>query len=335
MESRQNSLTMKIVSENQRKSHILPEPHAYLDNRGITKEKPKIKQSYSSRLGTKHRTKTKLAGILSKLGEDELVERVSLCGSKFTAITCGTHIVQRKPHFKCDFRLCPFCAERRSKKLINKYLSPAVEFAKKHRVVPVHLVLTLKHRRDEDLKGTRQRLLNSFKKLIKRKFFEGHFAGGTYAVETTIGRDGLWHCHLHILGFRRRFFDIELLRQQWLSATGDSSVLRLDKIEDLHLGLREVFKYISKPLDIEKFDAGHIKQFLRIKGLRMFGKFGHFDKFCRDYEPSDNEDVQPVESTVFFEGDACPVCSRPLFELSLTVENLIVFARRLETVPRL
>lgn len=326
---------MQTLSSNQSKSNAQSGRTPILDNRGTTKQKPKLKLSYSARLASKHRTKSKLAELLSEAGEKELADHLRLCGSKFTAITCGFHLIQRRPHFKCDFRLCPFCAARRSIKLIGKYLSPASEFANSHRV-PVHLVLTLKHQREVSLKTSRKRLLDSFKKLSRRKFFEGHFAGGMYAVETTIGRDNSWHVHLHILAFRRRFFDIELLRREWFAVTGDSTILRLDKIDDLQSGLREVLKYISKPLDVEKFDVSHIRQFLQVKGTRMFGTFGEFNKFCRhwDVSESDNENSSVSERVVFYEGDACPMCEQPLFEMSLTVENLIAFARRLEAVPR-
>ena len=325
---------MTIIALNTVKHNHRPSNQTYLDNRGNKCTSKRLKKPYSSRLASKHRTKTKLIDLLSELGETDLADRLKLCSSKFSAITCGSHIISRRPNHHCDFRLCPFCAVRRSRRLINKYLPVATAFSSSQRVTPVHLVLTQVSRVNEPLIGARERLLESFKKLSRRKFFEDHFAGGMAAVEVTIGIDGACHCHLHILGFRRRFFNVEDLRSEWLSVTGDSHVLRLDRVDDLQTGLREVLKYISKPLDVHSFARDHIRQFLQIKGARMFRAFGTFAKFCRTYEPSDNEIDGPVERFEFCAGDCCPICEAPLFELTLTVKELVGYARRIEFVPR-
>jgi hypothetical protein len=327
----------KTVSENTVEHKSKLANRAYLDNRGNIRAETKAARSYSSRLASKHRTKTLLVGMLKTLGETELVDRMTLCGSKFVALTCGSHIVGRRPNHRCDWRLCPFCAVRRSRKLINKYLPLATAFVGSRRVAPVLLTLTQSHRAGELLATSRQRLLDSFKKLSRRGFFERQFAGGLYAVETTIGTDGAWHCHLHIIGFRLRFFDIGILRSEWLTVTGDSHILRLDRVDDLSSGMRECLKYISKPLDAGTFDASHIRQFLKIKGARMFATFGEFAKFCRNYDPSDNVAGEPVKRAALCAGDACPYCSEPLRETKLmTVNKLIAFAREIEarTIPK-
>ncbi len=326
----------EILQQNAAEGNRNEPSHTYLDYRGNICAKPKAAQSYSSRLASKHGTKTLLVKMLKTLGETELVDRMTLCGSKFVALTCGSHIVGRRPTHRCDFRLCPFCAARRSRKLINRYLPLATAFTGSRRVAPVHLTLTQTHRAGEPLKDARQRLLDSFKKLTRRAFFEQHFAGGLYAVETTVGTEGAWHTHLHLLCFRLRFFDIAALRSEWLTVTGDSHVLRLDRVDDLSSGLREVLKYISKPLDAGKFEVAHIRQFLKIKGARMFAAFGEFAKFCRNFDPSENVAGAPVKQAALCAGDACPYCSEPLRETKLmTVNELIKFAREIEarTIP--
>ncbi len=323
-------------------SRVEPSKHTYLDNRGTSKQtnqrNPSKQRTPGERLVSNYQTKKKLTNILEQIGEGELADRVKLCGSRFTAVTCGKHIVQRKPHHKCDFRLCSFCAPRRSRKIMANYLPKALAFVRhpSTRVEPCHLTLTLKHYPGESLKQSRNRLLSSFRKLIKRKMWGEYFAGGMYAVETTVSKgDGCWHTHLHILAFRKRYFEIELLRAEWLAVTGDSNVLQLDRVTDLQSGMREVIKYISKPLDINTFSTSHIKQFIEIKGKRMFSAFGEFAEFCKTFEPSDNESGSGEERVDYCEGDCCPVCSDPLFEIPMSVEELIGFARRLESVPKM
>ncbi len=338
----------RLTSENSpdssdARSSLKSSSRTYFNNKGTTPPFPSKRQqkSASERLQIKHRTKETLVMLLKKVGEIELSDRVKMCGSKFSTLTCGRHVISRKPFHNCEFRLCPHCASRRSKKITRKYLPMMAEFLKVGKFTPCHLVLTQAHRKRETVARSRKRLMKSFGNLVKRKFFEEHFAGGIYAFEATISESvdsaGCWHSHLHLLVFRRRFFDISLLRSEWKKVTGDSHVLRLDPVKDIESGLREILKYVSKPLDIAKFKPRHLREFLLMKGAKMFGKFGQFGIFCRKFEPSDNP--EPAEGEEIYsgytEGDCCPFCDEPLFEMVLAVEELIGFMRRLEAVPRL
>ena len=293
------------------------------------------RKSYSERLEVKKNTKAKLVGLLAKVGESDLSERVKLCGSKFEVLRDKKAVISRKPFHKCNHKLCPFCAARRSKKIVGKYLKRAQDFVRfgKIRVEPVHLVLTEKHRKGEMLADSRKRLMVSFRKLTGRNFWKRYFAGGLYSIEMTLGKDGLWHCHLHVLAFRRRFFDISILRSEWQKITGDSHVLRLDKVTGLETGLREICKYLSKPADISKFGVKQISEILKLKGARMFGTFGEFGKFCREYEESATDNENEFEG--LSEGDICPCgCGEKLIREVMTVDELIAFARKGEIVYR-
>jgi hypothetical protein len=252
-------------------------------------------------------------------------------------MTCGEHIACKQPLFRCDHRLCPFCASRQSKEKLKKYLPVALAFVG-HAPVPVtpcHLVLTLTHREGESLKEAKKRLYDAFRKLIRRDFWTEHFAGGVYKIEATVDKGGLWHCHLHALVFRKKFVkDLDRFRGEWLEVTGDSSVLRLDKVTDVKSGLVEVLKYITKPADVEKYTPEHIRQVLELKGERMFGAFGEFAKFARTYKPSDNEMEVLFERHDYAEGDCCPHCENPLFALVLTLDETVDFCRGLESMPK-
>lgn len=314
------------------------EKRTYLDYRATSKQKKSKRQpkSYSRRLDDKHQTKIRLASMLDKLGEFALADRMRLCGSKFTALTCGSHIIQRKPHAKCNSRFCPFCASRRARKLVETYAPKSLAFMRHSSVpvTPVHLVLTLSHRKTETAKQARQRLMKAFKTLTRRTFWLNHFLGGLYSVEFTRGTDDAWHCHLHVVAFRRRWFNTAFLRAEWLDITGDSHNLRLDPITDIRSGLYEAVKYATKPLDVRKFKLGHLRELLELKGSRMSGTFGEFAVFCRDYEPTPAEIAHATGKVELCAGDPCPICQDPLFELALGIEQLIGFARQIESVPR-
>jgi hypothetical protein len=307
-------------------------------HRGTTEQnKSKVQRlSQSERLAKKQKSKEKLVKLLKRVGEIDLSERVKICGQKWSVISCGSHVISRHPNHSCDSRLCPFCAQKRSRKIQKKYLPIISEFLKVgKKTTPVHLVLTQAHRKSETLKESRKRLMVSFKKLQRREFWQRHFRGGLYAFESTLTDTG-HHAHLHILAFRTRFFDVSILRAEWLKITGDSVNVWIDRITDISSGCREILKYVSKPMDIEKYTPKNLLEMLELKGARLFGTFGTFARFCRAFDASDIDGKDEAENySDYCEGDCCPVCENPLFEMVLTVKQLVGFMQRIEAVPRL
>ncbi len=310
-------------------------PHTYLDTR-VTKTHRDNKRTRSQTARERLRTKEHLATLAGELHEVELADKLRRCHSRLSVLTCGRHIERIIPNFTCEFRLCPDCGRRRSRKLQKKYLPMMRAFLRHRQVTPVHLVLTQTHRK-ETRKQSAKRINDAFKKLQRRSFWKEFFKGGTWSLEFTKDKNGLHHTHLHIIGFRRKFFDIELLRSEWLAVTGDSHVLNLKPIQDIAAGLREVVKYVSKPLDIRRFGAADLKEFIGLKNMRMFGTFGEFRDFCKSFVPSDNDgdEVSELESLSrdLTEGCACPKCAAPLFDLRLSSDELLRFYEGIESSP--
>jgi hypothetical protein len=304
-----------------------------LDNKTTSEQKSSKRQCLraSEKLERRSRLKEKLSGLLRKIGETDLAERMTICGQKFSVMSCGQHVISRRPKHSCNIRFCPICAPKRSLRIQARYLPLLNDFLRSgKRCTPVHLVLTQAHRKTETPKESRARLMQAFRKLQRRNFWLRHFYGGVYAFEVTVTPTG-YHAHLHIIAFRRRFFDVSILRREWQEITGDSHILRLDRVTDIESGLREVVKYISKPLDVENFTPKNLRDMLTLRGARLFGAFGLFAKFCR----SAASDIEKPESEEFYcEGDACPHCEKPLFEMVMTVRALIGFLREIEAVPR-
>jgi diadenosine tetraphosphate (Ap4A) HIT family hydrolase len=211
-------------------------------------------------------------------------------------------------------------------------------FLQTNRTTPVHLVLTQAHR-VETRKESVKRLRAAFTKLQRREFWKEHFKGGTWSVEFTKDKRGLHHAHFHIVGFRTRFFDIALLRSEWLAVTGDSHVLNLKPIEDLSKGLLEVVKYVSKPLDVRRFEKEDLADFLRLRNMQLFGTFGEYRKFSGNFEPLESDtaalstDLESLSRNLA-EGCVCPLCDEPLFDVRLTAEAFPEFLQGVEASPQ-
>ncbi len=301
---------------------------------GVLNSQQLKKKSRSDTFKARQKTKRHLALLASEIDQPELSEKLLRCHSMLGFLTCGKHIHQIIPNYVCEFKLCPDCARRKSRKRLNKYLPVMTAFVRQNRVTPIHLVLTQTHKQ-ETRKQSVKRLRTAFSNLIRRDFWKQHFKGGTWSVEFTKGKDNLHHTHLHIIGFRNKFFDINLLRDEWFSVTGDSFVLRLDPITELSKGLLEVFKYVSKPLDTDRFTAEDLKDFLKLRSTHLFGSFGEFRAFKRDYVASDDDKASLPDYSKYgqlVEGSVCPSdnCGRPLFEKRRSAKSFVSYLRKIE-----
>jgi hypothetical protein len=294
----------------------------------ISKRKPKLK---SEAFEIRYKSRRKLVEILSKLGEKEVAESMSLCGQRFDVLTCGQHIVAKMPYHRCNVRYCPMCASRRANKYKSKYLPYALAFVKLSPVplTPCLLTLTQKKIKGEKLIDARNRLMTSFRKFIRHSFFNDYFAGGIYALENTVSDDGN-HCHLHTVVFRKKFVNHTLLKEHWATVSAGAENLNIKRIDSLESGLKECIKYISKPIPADRLETNHVKEILQLKGQRMIDRFGDFRKFCLTHELPE---VEARERPKLEEGLCCPNCNdnnNKLFQLTMTMPDLIAFHRRIE-----
>lgn len=330
------STDLRKRSDSAVSSQVKPSPQTYLD-KGYQTHKRKRSTTASESARSRLETKGRLADLAHRIHEPELAHKLTNCHSRVAVLTCGEHVHRVIPNHTCEFRLCPDCGRRRSRRHYVNYLPKVEAFMRSHRATAVHLVLTQAHRA-ETLEQSVNRLMAAHRKLIRRRFWKEYFKGGLLAVEVTRGRDGHYHTHLHLLAFRSKFFDVELLRSEWLAVTGDSVNFNIRPIlEDVSGGLREVLKYVAKPLDFARFTAQNLKDFLEIKGMKFFTTFGEFRKFCKDFEPAEDEgDLSELVGMTrdLVEGCACPHCENPLFEVRMSGAELPDFLQKVETSAR-
>ena len=319
---------------------------SYVHTRSIklpTKEKKRTPLTRAQRAKARLKTKKRLIALCAELNEKRLVEKLQDCSKVRGFLTCGQHEHKKVTNFHCQFRLCPYCAEKRSRDLFRKYYAAAIAFVKKFRVEPVHLVLTQPQIEGETATQSRARIIKAFQKLVradrKGSFWNEYFKGGIWSVEIKIAKDkdNVYHTHLHILAFRTKQFSIKegdnKFRDEW-RAVGGGENFRLRPVKDIRRGLTEVLKYISKPLDIDRFTANTLKDFINMKNLNFVGTFGEFRKFASKFEPEPEELSEQDEDKINYgeleEGSPCPDCSQPLFELRLNEDEYIRYLEGVE-----
>jgi hypothetical protein len=214
--------------------------------------------------------------------------------------------------------------------LQEDYLPKLEAFAKENpRETPCHLVLTQKQYKGESLINSIKRLLKNFEKMRRRAVWSEYFAaGGLYGVEFTQGKRGGWHTHLHCEVFRSKFLNVKQFRAAWLDVTGDSMNFKIKRIDTLKGGLEEIIKYISRPKDVANYTAGDAEQLLELKGVKLFGTFGRFRKFCASYQTPEPSEPLEIIALMFpkdplIEGDLCDCCGLTLFRLRLDIAGRI------------
>jgi plasmid rolling circle replication initiator protein Rep len=313
-------------------SKLKPPTRSYLDSGTTNAHFPKKKErrKVSETLVIKRRSKLKIVKFLDELKQEDHADSMSRCGEKYSVLMCGEHIAAKIPFHRCNIRYCPMCANRRAARFVKKYLLYVIAFiAANLSLKPCLLTLTQKKIKGESKKGARARILESFKKLQRRKFFTEYFAGGIWACEITESETGN-HSHLHIFIFRRKFIDEKLLKSEWSKVSPGAKNLNIKLITGLENGLREVIKYISKPIPAENLTRESVRQILELKSLQMINTFGEFRTFCRDYELPESEDCEESDNYGFVVGECCPHCEKPLFERVMSHADLINYHRRRE-----
>jgi hypothetical protein len=279
--------------------------HKGVTNSQIHNLKPARKPK-SERVKVRYETKDKLVKLLTELGEDEKARSMGSCSERLEVFTCGQHIVSKNSDSRCNARYCPICAGRRARKYQNKYLPYALDFVKLSpvKLTPCLITFTQKKVKGEKLRASRERIVKSFRNIIRHAFFKEFFNGGVFAIENTFSDDGN-HCHIHAIVFRKKFIDADLLKKHWASVSEGAKNLNIKRVDSLENGLSECLKYIAKPIPADKLERSHVKQLLELAGQRMIDTFGDFRTFCRTHELP-KEEKEQRESIK--EGVCCPRC---------------------------
>lgn len=167
---------------------------------------------------------------------------------------CGEHVrvlrsADRPDAYKlagsyCHDRLCTPCANARSR-LIAANVTDHI----RNRDVRF---ITLTIAACSKMLGDRiDSILDSFARLRQTALWRRSVTGGVYFLEIKRSASiDSWHVHIHVL-VEGTWIDQKLLSDQWLTATGDSSIVDIRRPKTVKGVATYVTKYASKPLDPE------------------------------------------------------------------------------------
>jgi hypothetical protein len=137
------------------------------------------------------------------------------------------------------------------------------------------LTLTLKHI-GESLSEQIERLRKSFIALRKRKFWKECVTGGLWFMEITFNKVTCeWHTHFHVL-LDGSYIPQKKLSREWLTVTGDSSIVDIRAIKNKNKLAKYVAKYVAKIMDITVLETQQrIELFASVHGKHTAGTFGN------------------------------------------------------------
>ena len=204
------------------------------------------------------------------------VEQVKLA----KAHTCKKHL------------LCPFCAARRAGKLVDKNIERFTQVTQENpHLIPVMITLTVQHDKTDELEERFNHLRKSFttsqdrrRDWMKKGWGYNEFCkiqGAAFSYEIAHSHEKGWHPHIHMIALIDNYIDIEKIRSEWLSITGDSHQVDVRKVKkkdhstentSIADAMLEVFKYAVKFSDLSlerQFEA-----YETLKSLRLIGSFG-------------------------------------------------------------
>ena len=170
---------------------------------------------------------------------------------------------------RCRHRLCPFCQRRRAREAAARVGSIVKTFD-----APRLITLTLRED-GRPLAERVDRISEALRKLRRLRAWKSRVRGGVATFEVTTGANGDgWHVHVHMI-VEGLYYPQRLLAEDWLSCTGDSSIVDIRAVHDRARTARYVSKYVAKSADLTSWTPQQIREYAAtFRRRRMICTFG-------------------------------------------------------------
>lgn len=265
--------------------------------------------------------KGRLIALLKECGELRRAASVAQCHAEFRVLSCGKgHRFNPVPTYHCNYRLCVDCARERQRRAFSRVM-PVLRAHQKRYPFDRPVLITLTARSSfEPLAVQDKRFKAWFAKLRRTVRWKHCIRGAVAAFEFTWDERKGWHYHIHVLAFRKVWYEQAELAAQWERITGGAgSVVDIQSKGSLHSMAEETLKYCFKPADIgltgapeKRWGAAQVAEFnqlRRVKFSESYGSLRGFELDADDLEPEATPD-NPHAHLNF--GSPCPDCGSPL-----------------------
>ncbi len=271
-------------------------------------------QSKSERWTLRTPTKRDIVTRLERVSAED-ASRLKQCCSAFRVLTCGEHTLRSYPTFRCKKLFCPDCAAERANRLSRQTEAKIAEAMRTNKGRLCFLTLTAKN--TPTLEGGLSKLKKDFARFKRSKNWKAHIKGYSGGFDYTSNpKTNDFHVHLHLIVLRGKFWSQSDISDAWRDVTGDSFVVDIREVKNIHKGVKELCKYVVKPSDLMKMpDAQFLEVVNMKKGTRMFVSGGCFYNVKLDDDDDDADDNIFSKFADLTEGDACPFCKQELFDV--------------------
>ncbi len=300
--------------KNSENVHFLPSVHTVPQVDIHAREFRRASQRKSERWTLRTPTKRHIASRLEKFDPKGAL-RMRQCCSVFVTTTCGQHTVKSYPAFRCKKLICPDCAADRANRLSRQTELKIAEAMQTNSGRLCLLTLTIKN--TPTYEGGLLKLKENFTKFKRSKVWREHIKGYFGSFEHTFNpKTNDFHIHLHLIVLRGKFWSQPDISDAWRSVTGDSFIVDIRQIKDIHKGVKEVCKYIVKSVDLIKMPDEKFREVVEMKkGTRMFISGGCFFNVKLDDDADDLDEGIFSQFAELKAGDPCPFCKEELFEV--------------------
>ncbi len=270
----------------------------------------------SERWSLRTANKKDIISRLEKIGHGAAL-RMKQCCSLFKHLTCGQHTIKSYPTFRCKKLFCPDCASERAARLSRQ---TQLKIAKAMRTNSGKLcLLTLTIKNTQSYEGGLLKLKKDFTNFKRSKVWRENIKGFHGGFENTYKeKTDTFNWHIHLIVLRgKKFWDQSDISDAWRDVTGDSFIVDIREIKDVHEGAKEVCKYVVKATDLMKMTDERFREVIELKKrTRMFVSGGCFYNVnLDDDEPDEGADDAFSQFAELQEGDCCPFCKESLFNV--------------------
>jgi hypothetical protein len=162
-----------------------------------------------------------------------------------------------------------------------------------------------------------RRVKGWFKRLRRSKRWKHCIRAALAGFEFTWNPETGWHYHIHVLAFRKAWYEQSEIAAQWERITGgEGRIVDIQSKGTLRSMTDEVLKYCFKPADIAKWDVQQIREFNGLRGARLGECYGELRGFKMD-DDADLDGEPEREYADLYVGAPCPCCGERLELMTL------------------